>query len=114
MKPAWEDDWQEFPEFDPSGVVVAEQLATSQPVGFAISFQRDPGWYVSVVAVVPAHRRRGLARALVTQCSEIASAQSIQVIRIDAYEDSPPAVACYRELGFRTYAVEQVRSDEGR
>lgn len=60
----WGSDWDHFAEFDPKGVFVAES-ADGTAVGFSICFRRARYGYVSVVAVVPEYRRRGVASALV-------------------------------------------------
>lgn len=97
----WGSDWREFVEYDPNGVFVA--VDEGQVVGFAICFRRDDFGYISVVAVVPEHRRRGLASALVGRCTAYLISLGLGTVRIDAWEDSTPAVAAYESLGFAVY-----------
>ena len=97
----WPDDWDRFEEFDPDGVFVA--TARSQPIGFAICFPREDFGYISVVAVVPDHQRNGVASGLVARCIDRIRTLGFDRVRIDAYEDSPPAVLTYRSLGFEVY-----------
>ncbi|MDF1595396.1 MAG: GNAT family N-acetyltransferase [Acidimicrobiia bacterium] len=102
-KDPWPDDWDVFDEFDPHGVMVAVEDATCSAVGFAISFKRSDFGYVSVVAVAPAYRRRGLASALVGSAAAYLRSLGLRLVRIDAWEDSPPAVLTYERLGFLIY-----------
>ena len=96
----WPADWEDFDEFDPTGVFVA---TAPDLIGFAICFRRRDFGYVSVVAVDSVWRRQGVASALVGSCASRLRGLGLEVIRIDAYEDSPSAVLTYRSLGFETY-----------
>jgi ribosomal protein S18 acetylase RimI-like enzyme len=101
----WPENWDGFEEFDPDGVFVAE--AGGEAIGFAICFLRREHGYISVVAVVPGFRRRGVASALVGRAVGYLRSRSVESIRIDAYADAPGAVATYRSLGFRVYETVQ-------
>lgn len=106
----WPSDWDRFGEFDPNGVFVAE--ARGDAVGFSICFLRGDHGYISVVAVVPPFRRRGVASALVGRAVGYLRSRGVDSIRIDAYRDAPGAVATYRSLGFRVYeTVEDEHAD---
>ncbi|MCB2224078.1 MAG: GNAT family N-acetyltransferase [Actinobacteria bacterium] len=99
----WPDDWDRFEGFDPGGVFVAEERGAL--AGFCICFPRADDGYLSVVAVVPQARRRGIASALVAAAVERLASLGREVVRIDAYQDAPAAVGAYRSLGFTTYDV---------
>lgn len=101
----WDDDWDRFDEFDADGVFVAEHDGVL--TGFGICFPRDDFGYISVVAVVPAHRRRGIASAIVVAAIDYLRSSGVSLIRIDAYADAPAAVATYRSLGFEVYATKE-------
>jgi SAM-dependent methyltransferase len=101
----WPADWDRFDEFDPQGVFLAVDAHTQNPVGFAICFQRRDLGYISVVAVIPTHRRRGIASALVTAAIDYLHSLGLTTVRIDAYEESTPAVRTYEQLGFRVFDV---------
>jgi ribosomal protein S18 acetylase RimI-like enzyme len=106
----WPSDWDEFLQFDPRGVFVAEATATAEAVGYVISFQRDDIGYVSVLAVVPAHRRRGIALALILAATDYLRSLDVASIQVDAFTDSLPAVSLYESVGFRiikTYEDEE-------
>ena len=99
----WPADWDEFPQFDPQGVFVAEVTKTGEAVGYAISFQRDGNiGYLSVLAVIPAYQRRGIARALTWNVVCYLRTLDVTSIQVDAYTDSIPAVSLYKSVGFRT------------
>lgn len=99
----WPADWTEFSEFRPDGVFVAH--AAAELVGFAISFPRGDHGYISVVAVCPGHRRRGIATSLVGAAAAFLRTKDLHTLRIDAFGDSPPAVATYWSMGFRIYEI---------
>ena len=71
--------------------------------GFAICFRRGEAGYLSVVAVRPPQQRRGIASALVRRAAGYLSSLGLAAVRIDAWGDSPPAVATYLHLGFKVY-----------
>jgi ribosomal protein S18 acetylase RimI-like enzyme len=102
-RPQWPDDWDRFDEFDPAGVFLATGAEGS--VGFAICFRRGDAGYISVVAVDPAWRRRGIASALVRRAARYLRDLGLDTVRIDAWGDSPDAVATYLSLGFTVYAT---------
>ena len=97
----WTSDWHNFAEFDPEGAFLAVEIASGAGVGFVLCFQRNEYGYISVVAVNPARQRIGLASALVSAAVDYLGSLGLETVRIDALEDSTPAVACYESLGFR-------------
>ena len=112
--PPWPDDCDQFPEFDPHGVFVAEALATSEAIGFVTCFRRGGFGYVSVLAVVPGWRRRGVARALLGSAVAYLRSLGLAAVEVDAFTDAGPAVALYRACGFevlRTYEDPQAATD---
>ena len=106
----WPPDWDDIPQFDPRGVFVAENRMTAEVVGYIISFQRGDIGYVSVLAVVPAYRRRGIAQALIQAATDYLRSLDVLSIQVDAFTDSIPAVSLYKAVGFRvirTYEDEE-------
>jgi ribosomal-protein-alanine N-acetyltransferase len=97
----WPADWDDVEEFDPQGVFVAIHEPTGSPVGYTISFRRGDSGYVSVVAVLPEFRRRGIASAMVSAAVAYLRSVGLQDILVDAFVTSTPAVETYRSLGFR-------------
>lgn len=113
-EPPWPGDWDRFPEFDPRGVFVAEALTTEALVGFVTCFRRAGFGYVSVLAVVPGWRRRGVARALLGSAVGYLRSLGLVDVEVDAFTDAGPAVGLYRDFGFevlRTYDDPQPRQD---
>jgi mycothiol synthase len=57
---------------------------------------------VTEVSVVPAHRRRGLARALLTRALGALLARGVDTVRLQVRAGNAPAVELYESLGFRS------------
>ena len=100
-EPPWPSDWDRFEEFDPQGVFVAEDADSHTPVGYVISFRRPTYGYISVVAVLPECRRRGIGFAVVSTAVNYLHGLGVDVVKVDAPADSPPAVGLYKKAGFR-------------
>lgn len=96
----WPVDWEKFKGYDPQGIFVARDSITDKPVGFVISFSRGDYGYISVVSVIPAYQRQGIASALVNRAVDYLGSLNLDVFKVDAYVDSVPAVETYRKLGF--------------
>jgi len=114
VAPPWPGGWDVFGEFDPRGVFVAEDLATTALVGFVTCFRRAGFGYVSVLGVVPGWRRRGVASALLGSAVGYMRSLGLSAIEVDAFTDADPAVALYRAFGFevlRTYEDPQPHDD---
>jgi ribosomal protein S18 acetylase RimI-like enzyme len=99
-EPPWPDDWDKIPEFDPQGVFLAQPVHSALPAGFVISFMRGEFGYISVVAVVPAWRRQGIASALIQAAAAYLYSQQASYLQIDVEENNLPAQKAYRKLGF--------------
>ena len=57
--------------------------------------------YVYDLAVAEAHRREGIAMALIQELKKIAAARAAYVIFVQADSDDAPAIALYTKLGTR-------------
>src|SRR5918999_1419905 len=79
-----------------------EGLRTSRLENLEPVAPRD--WYLSKVAVVDAHRARGLGRALVEEYLAAGLAAGFRRFRLDVSADNDQAVRIYRSLGFRVEA----------
>jgi SAM-dependent methyltransferase len=101
----WPAGWDRFDEFDPQGVFVGIADGTQEAAGVVICFRRRYFGYISVVAVLPAYQRRGIASALVGTAIDYLRSLGLDTVRIDAYEQSVPAVRTYEKLGFRVTDV---------
>jgi ribosomal-protein-alanine N-acetyltransferase len=103
----WPQDWDSFEEFDPKGVFVAQHHPTDELVGYVISFKRRDMGYISVVAVIPAFRRQGIASALIRAAIGYLHSLHLSTVKIDAFADSIPAVETYKSLGFEAENVSE-------
>jgi aminoglycoside 3-N-acetyltransferase I len=57
--------------------------------------------YIYDLAVAAAHRREGIATALIRELKEIAAARGAYVIYVQADLGDAPAIALYKKLGIR-------------
>ncbi|MFC1746187.1 GNAT family N-acetyltransferase [Candidatus Riflebacteria bacterium] len=96
----WPLHWDEFDGFDPQSVFMAKDCSTGKTVGFVIGFRRDDFGYISVVAVIPAFRRRNIATALIKEAIEYLGSLQLTEIMIDVEVENYAAVEVYRKLGF--------------
>ncbi len=76
------------------------------PVGLVNLARRreSDDWVIGNVAVLPQHRRRGIARQLVRAAIELARERGARRITLDVLADNVPAYALYTKLGFEHYA----------
>lgn len=76
-----------------------------RPVGSA-RFAREPEHlYVGRLAVLPSHRRRGVASAIMNFLEGIAPSLGLNSIRIGVRESLPSNIALYRSLGYEVLDV---------
>ena len=106
-EPPWPADWDQFPEFDPAGVFLAAAGETGAPVGYVVSFRRKDYGYISVAAVKPEWRNRGVASALIKAAIVYLRSLGLAVVKIDVDEKKPRALNLYRKLGFLDVSAQQ-------
>ena len=101
------DDWQRHTTrrslFDPGLLVVA--TADDAVVGAAIGLQYEKESFVDQVAVAPAHRDRGIARALLATLFDIFHERGERTIRLNT-DSRTGALGLYLDIGMvieRTY-----------
>lgn len=85
---------------DAGGAVIAWLGDTA--VGSARYLPRPDYLYVGRLAVLPAHRGRGVAAALMTAMAEQARALNLPEVRVEVRLSLPGNVAFFRRLGFQT------------
>lgn len=76
-----------------------------QPVGL-INYMRQrnaPEWYIGNVTVLPAHRRRGIARHLVQATLEELRHRKARAAFLEVVVGNDPAFNLYKELGFEEF-----------
>jgi ribosomal protein S18 acetylase RimI-like enzyme len=97
--PGWTpDDWIERLTSDDDLLPEASICARidGADAGYVVS---EPGW-VGQVGVVPAFRRRGLARALVSEAMARQRALGHETVHLHVNTNNVGAIAAYRGLGF--------------
>ena len=72
-------------------------------VGFAVMGYNDRDAYLSLLAVVPAARRTGLARRLLGWLLKTADVAGIATMSVELREDNLAAQRLYEEAGFIEY-----------
>ena len=70
-------------------------------VGFVVSFRRDDFGYISVVAVLPGWRRRGIASRLIAEAAGYLLTLQPYFLQIDVEIDNLAAQKAYEKLGFQ-------------
>jgi ribosomal protein S18 acetylase RimI-like enzyme len=77
-----------------------------KPVGLCnVSRQgKSDTWEIGNVAVIPAYRRRGIARQLVEACVQLAKEHGAKQIVLDVIQGNTPARELYLELGFEIFS----------
>jgi ribosomal-protein-alanine N-acetyltransferase len=61
--------------------------------------------HIANVAVLPALRRRGIGRALITALVEYAKGLSCTAVTLEVRKTNAPAVGLYEGMGFKTEGV---------
>jgi ribosomal-protein-alanine N-acetyltransferase len=100
LKPAWGAARIRWHVRDPDSVVLTARLCATI-AGFAIMRYGDDVAHLNLLAVAPAHRRRGVARALVEWLEETALTAGTFVIGLELREGNAAARAFYCALEYR-------------
>ena len=100
LRPAWGATRIRWHVRDAESVVLTARLAATV-AGFAIMRYGEDVAHLNLLAVDPAHRRRGIARALVRWLEETALTAGTFVIGLELRAGNEPARALYRALGYR-------------
>jgi len=95
-----------WPLFELLGVLVWSDVArfksiataTGEMTGFVAGQEIDGAGWIATIAVHPAHRRRGLGRALLEVCE---AALPQPVLRLAVRASNRPAQAMYRLAGYQ-------------
>ncbi|WP_193104059.1 N-acetyltransferase [Brachybacterium sp. FME24] len=85
-------------EGDLEGGTGAEPVAVGRAA--LVEAGRETVAVLNMIAVDPAHRRRGLGRALSQTLLAIAAVQGADRVLLEVEQDNAPALALYRGLGF--------------
>ena len=87
----------------PDGVCLAATEASGELVGYLICSRYDTVWHVMNVAVDPAHRRRGIATALMRHLFAVVGDQARLTLEVRV--SNAPAIVLYERLGFFSAGV---------
>jgi ribosomal protein S18 acetylase RimI-like enzyme len=77
----------------------------NQPAGL-INYMRQrnaPEWYIGNVTVLPAYRRRGIARRLVEATLKELRRRNAEIVFLDVVVGNDPAFNLYKEMGFQEF-----------
>src|SRR5215217_3701379 len=76
-----------------------------KPVGLinCMRQRNAPEWYIANVTVLPAYRRRGIARRLVEATLKELRRRKAQLAFLDVVAGNDPAFNLYKELGFEPF-----------
>jgi ribosomal-protein-alanine N-acetyltransferase len=100
LKPAWGAARIRWHVRDAESVVLTARLSV-MVAGFAIMRYGEDVAHLNLLAVDPAHRRRGIARALVHWLEETALTAGTFVIGLELRAGNEAARSLYRALGYR-------------
>jgi [ribosomal protein S18]-alanine N-acetyltransferase len=103
LRPSWDAVRITWHIRSPESVVLAARHGADL-VGFAIMRYADDSAHLNLLAVTPAHRRRGVARALVNWLEETALTAGTFKIALELRASNEGARAFYEALGYREAA----------
>jgi ribosomal-protein-alanine N-acetyltransferase len=84
-----------------SVVLTARGVSGRAPIGFAIMRYGDTSAHLNLLAVDPAHRRRGVARSLLRWLEETALTAGTFIIGLELRASNQSARSFYAALGYR-------------
>ena len=102
LAPAWDADRIIWHIRHPDSVVLAAR-SIGDVAGFAIMRYADDSAHLNLLAVDPAHRRRGIARRLVAWLEDTALTAGTFRIALELRASNEGARAFYGALGYREF-----------
>src|SRR5690348_3685331 len=100
LRPGWSASRITWHIRHPESVVLTARYSGA-PVGFAIMRYGDDVAHLNLLAVDPAHRRRGIARRLIGWLEETALTAGTFIIGLELRATNEGALAFYTALGYR-------------
>ena len=90
----------------PSSICLgAFDAETHELLGYLIISRYVDAWHVMNVAVEPAHRRRGIATALLDRLFELTAEDSRRGYTLEVRVSNSEAIALYERLGFQARGI---------
>ena len=100
LRPAWSTSRITWHIRHPESVVLTARYSGAT-VGFAIMRYGDEVAHLNLLAVDPAHRRRGIARRLMSWLEDTALTAGTFIIGLELRATNEGALAFYTTLGYR-------------
>ena len=100
LRPAWSASRITWHMRHPESIVLTARCR-GITAGFAIMRYGDDVAHLNLLAVDPAHRRRGLGRRLLLWLEETALTAGTFIIGLELRANNEPALAFYAALGYR-------------
>jgi ribosomal protein S18 acetylase RimI-like enzyme len=102
----WEPDAFEAetfasPAFDPATYLVAVERASGECAGLVRVWNNPEGPRAGLVAVLPQHRRRGLARALLAEVLAVLHRRGVAEVSAEVDDANTASTALVRSIGAR-------------
>ena len=104
---AWRTRDYEQLSRDPRGmflVAVRQGRISMEIVGFSVCYRIETEAELWNIGVKPAHRRRGVARALLSEACRRRSEAGVRRLFLEVRESNLPAAELYRSFGFEPLA----------
>jgi ribosomal-protein-alanine N-acetyltransferase len=89
----------------PSSLALGAYGETDVLVGYAIVSRYVDAWHLMNVAVAPAYRRRGVARALLERLFEVTAADPRRGYTLEVRVSNVDAIRLYERLGFEPRGI---------
>lgn len=98
----------------PSSLALGAFTGEDTLVGYAFVSRYVDAWHVMNVAVVPAHRRRGVARALLEHVFEVTAVEPRRGYTLEVRVSNAGAIRLYERLGFESRGIRRAYYTDNR
>lgn len=98
----------------PSSLALGAFAEGNALIGYAFVSRYVDAWHVMNVAVVPGHRRRGVARALLERIFEVTAVDRQRGYTLEVRVSNSGAIRLYERLGFESRGVRRAYYTDNR
>jgi ribosomal-protein-alanine N-acetyltransferase len=98
----------------PSSLALGAFTEDEALIGYAFVSRYVDAWHVMNVAVVPEHRRRGVARALLERVFEVTAVDPRRGYTLEVRVSNGGAIRLYERLGFESRGVRRAYYTDNR